>query len=377
MIESTQLEQTLKRIRLKFEEGQDKEALLALDAIVTDDPKEQRDIAFTRAWHYARTERWDVAVSLLASYYDAQEIEAGWLNASQTERGRRAHYLLWLGDAAVNFSYYEDAAFYFSQCLNILEKRRVHLPDIQIKALFGYATTCIPLGLYASAIQLYQDALKVCAKEKLTKDIAHIYYGLADANRLIGNLDQAESYGKKALELYREDVDRSHACRIYNLLGRISYQLGNYHTAADYYMESLTIATIDNLVGMKLINFVAVADLRLAEGRLDEAMGYSDHALEICGDIQNDHHTCGLMYMVRGKIAQAQAAQKQDSAILYKAALSDYEEARRQLNQTQARTHLTEVLGHIAEVYEALHRPEEALAYWKSAFADNISTRAK
>lgn len=67
--------------------------------------------------------------------------------------------------------------------------RRVHLPEVRIKALCGLALTCITSGLYTVAIQQYQAALKVCAKEnlqQLKRDLADIHYGLADVYRQIG-----------------------------------------------------------------------------------------------------------------------------------------------------------------------------------------------
>ena len=153
MQKTSLLEQTLKRIRLKIEEGQEQEALEALEALSSEtSSKEERDIIFTRAWYFAHHEQWDKVVELLTPFYNPEEIEANWHAASLKERERRAIYLLWLGNAAVNFSYYEDAARYFSQCLKVLDMRRVHLPRVQIQALLGFAMTCIPLGLFPSAV---------------------------------------------------------------------------------------------------------------------------------------------------------------------------------------------------------------------------------
>jgi tetratricopeptide (TPR) repeat protein len=372
MLETPLFEQKLKRIRLKIEEGQEGEALETLDSLSAEtSSKEERDIIFTRAWYFAHKEQWDKAVELLSPYYNPEEIEANWHAASLKERERRAIYLLWLGNAAVNFSYYEDAAHYFSQCLKVLSMRRVHLPQVQVQALLGFATSCIPLGLFPSAIQHYEKALQVSMKERLTEELPHIYYGLADAHRLAGHFGEAYRFGKLALKIYQENGDRYHECRMLNLLGRVAYHLGDYRASADYYMESLSIATMDNYAGMLLINFVAMGDLRLDEGRFDEAREYCERAQSICSAIQEDNHVCGIMYMISGKVDQVEASQHQgqQASALLEEALAYYTRARSLFKRTQAHAYLAEINGRLAEVYEALDRPEEALACWKYAFA--------
>ncbi len=379
MQKTSLLEQKLKRIRLKIEEGQGQEALETLDALSAEtSSKEERDIIFTRAWYFAHNEQWDKVVELLAPYYDPEEIEASWHAASLKERERRAIYLLWLGNAAVNFSYYEDAAHYFSHCLKVLDMRRVHLPRVQIQALLGVAMTCIPLGLFPSAIEYYEKAVQVSAKEKLTDDLPHIYYGLADAHRLAGHFGEGYRYGKMALKMYQENGNHYYECRMLNLLGRIAYHLGDYRASADYYMDSLSIATVGNHVGMQLINFVAMGDLRLEENRFEEARAYCKRAQDICKAIEDDHHVCGLMYMISGKVEQREASQHegQQACTLLEKALAYYEKARLQFNKTQAHAYLHEINGRIAEVYEAMDRPEKALAYWKDASIPSVNIQS-
>jgi tetratricopeptide (TPR) repeat protein len=170
--------------------------------------------------------------------------------------------------------------------------------------------------------------------------------------------------------MYQELPDHYFEGRVYNLLGRIAFHLGEHQLAAEQYMESLSLATLGNSVGMQLVNFVAMADLRMAENRLDEAQRYCDHALEVAVHSQDNHQICGMMYIVCGKLAQAKAkqAQEQEAHYLLLEALDVYKKAEEHLKLTQATTHLSELYGRRAEVYEALNQSEEALACWKSAF---------
>jgi len=376
-----EIERTLRRIRLMTEEGQEENVLEQLDALFTEDSQMRQEITFTRAWYYTQKRQWNEAFQQLSSLYDPQSIQNDWDDTTHTERERRAFYLVWLGTIAVNLSRYEDASRLFTQCLEILEMRRVHLPKVRIKALCGQAMTCIISGLHAVAIQHYQEALKVCAKEKLQlelkRDIADIHYGLADAYRQTGDFGRARTHGRMALQMYEDLPDRYFVCRVYNLLGRIAFQLGEHQVAAELYMESLSLAVLEDKMGMKMINFGAMADVRLAEHRLDEAQRYCDHALEASAHMQDDHHLCGMMYLICGKVAFARAKEKQGDEAFYtlQEAQAIYAKAGEHLAQTQATAHLSELYGRRAEVYEALNQPQEALACWKSAFDVSATPR--
>ena len=155
------------------------------------------------------------------------------------------------------------------------------------------------------------------------------------------------------------------------------FLVGEHQVAAEYIMESLSLAVFDDKVGMKMINFVAMADVRLAENRLDEAQRYCDHALETAEHLQSDHHLCGMMYLVCGKVAFARAkeTQGQEARYVLQEAQAIYEKAEEHLAQTQAAAHLSELYGRRAEVYEALNQPQKALACWKSAFNVSAATR--
>ena len=380
-LQPSDIERMLRRIRLMTQEGQEENVLEQLGALHTEDPQMQQEIIYTRAWYYTEKKQWNEAFQHLSSLYNSQSIQNDWDDTTHTERERRAFYLVWLGTVAVNLSRYDDASRLFTQCLEILEMRRVHLPKVRIKALYGQAMTCITSGLNAVAIQHYQEALKVCAKEKLQqelkRDIANIHYGLADAYRQTGDFVRARTHGRMALQMYEELADRYFVCRVYNLLGRIAFQFGEHQAAAEHIMESLSLAVLEDRVGMKMINFVAMADVRLAEKRLDEAQRYCDHALELAEQLQGDHHLCGMMYLVCGKVAFARAKERQGEEARYalKEAQAIYKKAGEHLIQTQAAAHLSEFYGRQAEVYEALNQPQEALACWKSAFDVSAAPR--
>jgi len=357
------------RARLLMEEGQNDLALAALEAIQTSDQEQQHQIAYLSAWCHTRLEHWTEALRLLSPLYTPGSIEDNWNDANHNERERRAFYLLCLGNAAVNLNRFEEASQHYMQCLKLLKERRVNLPQVRIKARYSLGMTCIVSGFYALAIQHYEEALRLCKNDPDHEDLPHIYYGLCDANRHLGKFEAAYTYGVKALELYEKRGMRTMEGRMHNVMGRICYQLREYHEATDNYMESLSIATLDNNQNMKMVNFSALADLRLAENRLEEAQRYCDRALEVAEGLDDDIYL-GLMYLVCGKVtlAESEQAEGKRHERLFGEAREFFEKAKDHLSKTQDKNYLAEVYGRLAQMLEKSGQPQEALSYWKTAY---------
>jgi len=362
-------ERSIYRARLWIEEGQYDLALTDLQHIQTDDPEQERQMAYLSAWCHTRLDHWAEAQCLISQLYTPGNIEESWNDAKHNERERRAFYLLCLGNAAINLNRFEEASQHYTQCLKLLSERRVNLPQVRIKARYSLGMTCIMSGFYAMAIQHYEEALRLCQNNPDQEDLPEIYYGLCDANRLLGKFESAYTFGVKTLELYENRGMRTMEGRAQNMLGRICYQIREYEEAADHYLESLSIATLDNNQKMKMVNFTALADLRLAENRQEEAQRYCQRALEVA-DGMHDNYYLGLMYLtcVKVTLAESEQAEGEQHEILFSNARRLFEKAKEHLSQTQASVLLGEVYGRIAQMLEKSGQSQEAISYWKTAY---------
>ncbi len=362
-------ERSIYRARLWIEEGQYDLALTTLQHIQTDDPEQERQMAYLSAWCHTRLEHWAEAQRLISQLYTPGNIEESWNDAKHNERERRAFYLLCLGNAAINLNRFEEASQHYTQCLKLLSERRVNLPQVRINARYSLGMTCIMSGFYAMAIQHYEEALRLCQNNPDQEDLPEIYYGLCDANRLLGKFESAYTFGVKALELYEKRGMRTMEGRAQNMLGRICYQIREYDEAADHYLESISIATLDNNQKMKMVNFTALADLRLAENRQEEAQRYCQRALEVA-DGMHDNYYLGLMYLtcVKVTLAESEQAEGEQHEILFSNARRLFEKAKEHLSQTQASVLLGEVYGRIAQMLEKSGQSQEAISYWKTAY---------
>lgn len=365
-------EKQFQRIHLFIGEGQINEALAALEQIQPANLKEQQEVAYLRAWCYAERNCWDEAARFLLDAGISEESMSDIQVQGQTERRRRAYYQLLMGNIAANLGHHEEGMRHYRRCLKFLDERRMNVPNLRIRALLSMGSLSTIGGFYDMALIHYEDALRLCGNKPEHPSLPDIYYGLCDLYRHKGNFPRALECGKEALRLYTERQDSPMIGRMRNLLGRVCYQMRDFSTASIYYTEALALATLDGSILMALNNFTALADLRREEGELEEAWRYCNMALDYAVKLPHGTgHFSGMMYIVCGKVKQAQAEQTtgQRAQELLEQAVSFYERAVQDLQSTDAKVALGEAYQRLAQALETAGRQDLAMAYWKSAYS--------
>ena len=359
----------LYRAQLFLEEGQREKALELLETIDGENQEQQREVNYLLAWGYTLGRRWEDAFRVLSPFSDSTEDEGEQENL--LVRKRLAQCFHCLGDTAVNLARYEDAAHHYMRCLKILQDKRIHLPLVQVKARYGLAMTYVMRNVYAPAIQHYELAIRLCLHIDDDEIMGNIYYGLSEVYRRTGNLIKAQLAGEKALELYERSGNQHREGVTHNLLGHISTQLGDYRQASDHFTEALSVATSGESTRMIMVNCAALANLRLTEGRLEEAKRYCQRAQDMIGRFPDkDGQLTGSTYLVTGKVthAEAQRAEGEQKQKLLEETIKWFEKARDKLAPTQSYGDLAELYGRWAQVLEELGQFREAILYWKSGY---------
>lgn len=370
MSKAVNVDLLFRRIHLFIAEGQQEEALATLVQIQPEGVRQKREVSYLQAWCATLRGQWDEAAQFLRSS-DLAEHEIETIQSlGQTERRRRAHYLLLLGSLAINLECYEEATGHYTQCIKFLDERRMNIPGVRIKARCGLGTAYTRTGFHAVALTHYQDALSLIGEDTTHPDLPDIYYGLCDVYRYLGNFEQAFPLGKRALQLYVDGCDRVMEARMRNLLGRICYQMRAFQDASSYYTEALALAASVGDAALIMLNFTGLADARRAEGLLEEAHDYCERALTYQDSI-SDGRAWGMMYVVYGKVVEAEAGRAHGQLVgeLLDQAIVWYKKAEALLLPLRANVELAELYGRLAQILETAGRQGEALAYWKSAYS--------
>jgi tetratricopeptide (TPR) repeat protein len=118
-----------------------------------------------------------------------------------------------------------------------------------------------------------------------------------------------------------------------------------------------------------MLNCAALADLRLAEGRLPEAKRYCQLALEVM-ERTDDTHMRGNTYRVVGKVTyeEARRAEGARRRELLEETVVWFQKSCEHLASTQAYPDIAEVYGQLAQALEELERVEEAIECWRSGY---------
>ncbi len=359
----------LHHLHLFMIEGRAEKALATLEQVATSDPVQAQEIAYVRAWCAASRGYWDAAAPFLLPAQSAEQA-IDLQSLGQTERRRRIHYLLLLGQTAGELGYHEEAARHYTQCLAHLDERRMNIPAVRIKVRCALGATYVQTGFYAVALTHYADALRLSGADNGHPAALEIYSGLYEAQRFLGNLAQALVYGKKVLRLYEARPDMRQQIHWHHLLGRLFSQMRAFQDAAAHYTEALELARQVDSPLLIFTNLVALTTTHLEEGHVETAQCAYEHALAYQTDI-SDAYLIGSLHLVGGKIAEAGAAKTtgERASILLNEALACYREAEAAFVPLQARAELVEVYGRLARLLEISGQQSEALACWKSAYA--------
>ncbi|HLX39936.1 MAG TPA: tetratricopeptide repeat protein, partial [Ktedonobacteraceae bacterium] len=343
-------------------------ALKILEAIVAESEKQRQEVAYLLGWCYVLHKRWADAANVLSplSPFSDDEVES----ENRMDRERLALCYLRLGYAAVQFTRYEEATRHFSRCIKLLNDKRVKLtPLVRVKAHYSLATSYLMRGLYPAAVQQYHEALHHFLYIDDDEEWGNIYYGLSETYRNMGNLDDAQLAGERALQLYekagkfaREGVTR-------NLLGQIALDNKNYREASDHFTQALAIGNAHAGPMMAMMNCAALAEVRLAEDRLDEAKRFCQLACDMVAQVKNAYF-CSQTYLTTAKVAHAAALQTENDERrrLLEETISWLEKAKDALAESEAHVNAADIYQLWAQTLEELGQYQEAFAFWRSGY---------
>lgn len=374
MKQETDNKTLLFRAKLLLEEGKIDDAKSVLDEFTPDGKQQADEQTYLLGRYYVLKRRWEEAVRMLAplSHIDEEEEPP-----DRIDRERSAICLLHLGYAAINCAHFEDGSQHLRKSLRLLQDKRVRLRHLRVKARYALAMTYTMRGLFPAAIEGYQEALRIYDAELNDKeDLAHIYHGLCDTCRRMGSYLDALDAGIKALAIY-EDLGRPiMQSSMHNQLGHIYLKLADFKDSFEHFTHALAIASSYHEQKMVMLNCTALAEVRLAEERLEEAREYCELALNMVAG-SNDRLLNGLTFLSTGKVtlAEARRAQGMDKQSLLQQAAEWFGKASDQLVATDSFESIQEAYGNRAQTLEDLGQNEEAVKCWKSAFAASDQER--
>ena len=126
---------------------------------------------------------------------------------------------------------------------------------------------------YEKADIYAQEALRLCELQNNVYSKASIYYRISDDAIVLFDLDKAEEYALKSLEI-RKQYGVEHFAYNYLQLGKIEQLKGNYAKSEAYTTQALQIAEEDENLSVKRMCYTVLAELAIAQRQYRENVQY-------------------------------------------------------------------------------------------------------
>jgi tetratricopeptide (TPR) repeat protein len=216
---------------------------------------------------------------------------------------------------------FSDLALSLSYSKQALEMASKY-PDSEIYsfAKFNKGNVLVDLGLFESAVKHFSEYAEIMKARKKPIGYAYALANLGAISLNMEQLDDAERYFLNALEIFNQATDEnpnatpaSQIIHIYNNLGVIHQQKGNYKQAVDYYERGISLARrADGQLTILAMLHNNTGSVYLDMAKPGQAFNSFNDALEIrlrTGDKigeASSYRMLGLYHSYRNKPRQAE-----------------------------------------------------------------------
>ena len=352
--------------RLLLAESRVQEAQTALEEMQTDDPRAQLEISYLLAWSATLGGQWNkTAVWLMATeHYGFQPGPMPPL--TQTERRRRASYLLILGNLALKLEAIAEATRHYTQALACLNERRMNDQQVRIAVHCGLGRAYQQSGFFELARQHFTEALRL-------DDASHplvgvIYYGLSTVTARLGDSALATIYGQQALLEFQKCQKTIDEARTHALLGDIARQQNRPDEAILAYQAALALVQHD--LALRVMYQTALARLFLEAEKTATAWEWCEQASTNYADIP-DVFIKGQLAILCGQVMEARYKQIEPESYLLDTANCWYTTAIEMFSSiraARAQDELATAYSHLARLLENLDSLDKALECYKAAY---------
>ncbi len=255
----------------------------------------------------------------------------------------------------------------YDEALAAMETMLEHARDAgdiagQARALSAMSAAQTRLGRGREALQTAEDAEKILRESSghYEVELADVLNRIGGAHLRLGNMEDAERYGREALALATQAGHTKGLRGILSLLGAHSNGIGQHAAAAEYFGRGLELSREvgDRFgEGRALLNLGEVARL---QGDFELAAKTSHEALVIQQDLGDRDQAAltksnlGAAYLGMGR---------------YEEAVSWLHEAEAEFSDSGASEHVSETYRLLAEGYLGLAKVDEALQHAKEALS--------
>lgn len=219
------------------------------------------------------------------------------------------------------------------------------------------------MGNFNRALELFNRALKIAQTTKQTSQYISVFNEIGGVYTKLFEMKKAKEYYLEALRYAEKDENlySQALASIYNNLGLIESENGNYDDALVFYNKSLSVAP-DSLSESSIKTYANISSIYHDKNQMDLADVYLNRAIEDATRL-NDKLILATCYSNKGVYCHGQG-RDEEALQLYEKALKNQKEIFPPSHPSIAST-----LSNIAISYYSLSRIKESLNYTSQALA--------
>ncbi len=161
------------------------------------------------------------------------------------------------------------------------------------EAYFGLATADIHEGNYETALENFDQAIKLIGDHPASYMLGRIYANMAGACYFLKRPDQGIRYLEKAIGYYERTDHKASAAEGYNNLGINLVLIGQWDRAQAALERALSIATDFDQGGKELPMILdSLGELLMLRGDLEEAHTYVERAVTLATEKGHNWYSC-------------------------------------------------------------------------------------
>ncbi len=245
---------------------------------------------------------------------------------------------------------------YLDHCLEVLDRAPNNniLGDVYLSKGFAYNTK----GYYNLAVENYLEALRIFEDNGTRNQMGYACQNLGIVFELMDRTEDAIERSLQACEHFASQENIRALCQTQNNLGYMYRDQERYDEAKALHRKSIDLAQRTNQPDVVTQNYWNLAKIALSEGKLDSTMILADATLVAAEDFNSAFYRGGpwrlkaKAELQRGRSTQAQNYLEQSLPYLEKYYDPQF---------TQ------EAYEDLADIYEALGQPLEALSFTQKA----------
>jgi tetratricopeptide (TPR) repeat protein len=242
-----------------------------------------------------------------------------------------------LGVVAMAGAQYPEAQRYLTEALELARKIKNTEIECAIETKLGWMKR--GLGNFKESRTHTEHALKLAQRFHYSRQAVELKLSLGVLDFLEGNYKQAKKHDLEGLRGAKKFTDKRLQCGLHQALGGVEIQLENFKKAEAHLMKSLHLSMEIGHRWYKGVIWKEFGELRLKQGRPNDAAGAFQKAVEVARDV-NSPELLGLALYGLARVAEVQ---------------KNYPEARL---QGQTSLNIFQSIGH--------HKKKDVMAWVKS-----------